>query len=180
MTWPWPDLDLTWSQTLKLTFQGEKAHVWNRLDEANTMVPFLFSCLSCHKKLSWWKQHLHEKKIIFHLMTSGAIAVVRRSNPIKKRYWSMKRAVRFFIFFLVIILLELKRLFAKKSLFSLRLDLWWPLVTSILTWFENNLCKILRSHRGLSNAFCWLSLNSVVFLDTRGVSEAPPRHKLHL
>ena len=49
----WPDLDLTWGQIFKLTFQGQKVHVANRLDEPNRMVSFLFSYLSYQKSYQW-------------------------------------------------------------------------------------------------------------------------------
>ena len=60
----------------------------------------------------------------------------------------------------------------------LKFNIWWPLVTSILTWPENDLCKSLRSRRSLSNDFCRLSLSSVVF-EIRFWSP-PPRHKPNL
>ena len=50
----------------------------------------------------------------------------------------------------------------KIVIFS-KFELWWPLVTSILTWPENDLSKTWRSHRGLSDAAYRLSLGSLVF-----------------
>ena len=41
-----PDLDLTWGQILKLTFQGLKVYDPNQLDESNTMASFSSSCIS--------------------------------------------------------------------------------------------------------------------------------------
>ena len=38
----WPDLELTLGHILKLNFQGQKVHVPNRLEEANTMVAFSY------------------------------------------------------------------------------------------------------------------------------------------
>ena len=70
------------------------------------------------------------KMIIFHLMTSGAKVVDLRSNAIEKNYWGMKRAIRYFLFFLAIVLLELMPIICKKkSPFSQNLafgDLWGP------------------------------------------------------
>ena len=40
---PWADL--AWGHIMKLTFQGQKVHASNRLDEAITMVSFSFSYL---------------------------------------------------------------------------------------------------------------------------------------
>ena len=45
----WSDLDLTWSQIFKLTLQGQKVHVSNQPDEANTMASFLFYYRPCQK-----------------------------------------------------------------------------------------------------------------------------------
>ena len=50
MTWLWPDLDLTSGPILKLTFRSRKIHVSNRVDEPNTMVPFLLSLIVSHIK----------------------------------------------------------------------------------------------------------------------------------
>ena len=53
-------------------------------------------------------------------------------------------------------------LFAGKIAIFSKFDLWWPLVTSILTWPENDLSKSLISYRRLSYAVYRLSLSSVV------------------
>ena len=82
LTWPWPDL--AWGQILKLTFQGKKANVSNRLDESNTMLSFLFSCLSYKKAIN--EKPYPWKTINFHLMTSGARPVDLRSNLNGKLY----------------------------------------------------------------------------------------------
>ena len=64
---------------------------------------------------------------------------------------------------LAIKLLKLLAIVCGKIVILPKFDIWWPLVTSILTWPENDLCKSLRSRRGPSNAPCLLSLSSVVF-----------------
>ena len=66
----------------------------------------------------------------------------------------------------------------KITIFS-KVEIWWHLVTSILTWPENNLRKSLKSCRSLSNAVYWLSLSRVFLLDNMGrASEAPPPHSV--
>ena len=170
MIWPWPDL--TCGQILKLTFQDQKVHISNRLDEKNTMVSFLFSDLPCKKKLlmkktSQWKQHS------FHLMTSGAKTIGLRSNLTKNvnGAWGELLNVFFFEFFLAITLLEIIAIVCEKINFLKN----WPLVTSILTWPENNLSKSLRYRRGLSYTLYRLSLSNVVFeLGGGGGDKAPP------
>ena len=52
---------------------------------------------------------------------------------------------------------------------------WWPLVTSILTWLEQFLCKSCRSLSDLSNAVCRLSLRCLVFeIWWGGANRLPP------
>ena len=63
----------------------------------------------------------------------------------------------------------------KNAIFS-KFDLWWPLMTSILTWPENDLSKSLRSCRGLSYAVYCLSLRSVVFEVGGGQKPSPARN----
>ena len=50
---------------------------------------------------------------------------------------------------------------------------WWPLVTLILTWPENVLCKSCRSFNYLPNAVCCLSLRCVVYEIWRGPKKPP-------
>ena len=47
----WSNLELTWGQIFKLTFQDQKVYVSNLLDEANTMASFL--CCYLHIKKLW-------------------------------------------------------------------------------------------------------------------------------
>ena len=73
ITWPWPDL--TWGQTLTLTFQSHFIYGSTRLNERNTMVSNSLLCLSKLKILlsknrfgkfsnfdPWWPQFWHESK----------------------------------------------------------------------------------------------------------------------
>ena len=121
MMWPWSYL--TWSQIFKLTFQGQKVHVSNRLDEANTMVSFLFSFLPYRKSYQW-------KMTIFHVMNSEAKIIDLRSNLIKKASgaWGVLPNA-FFEFFLAIILLEIIAIVCEKIAIFSKFDLWLPLVT---------------------------------------------------
>ena len=159
--------DLTWCQIFKLTFQGQKARASNRLDKANTMAPLSFSYLSY--QISYQLKFISLKTIIFHLMTSTAKTVDLMSNLIEKPCRSIERA--FQCFFLIFPSYhssgENSDCWWKIAIFS-KVELWWLLVTSILTWPENNLRKSLRSCRGLSKAVYWLSLSSVFFLDNMG------------
>ena len=129
-SWSDVDLTLTWSDlnlNLKTDLSRSKSICSDPVDEANTMVPFLFS----HHKLLV-KSHLRKKTIIFNWATSGATTIESRSNLIEKSYRSMKRTPQsFFESFLAIILLEIITIVCKKTIFS-KFDLWWPL----LTWTE--------------------------------------------
>ena len=61
----------------------------------------------------------------------------------------------------------------KSAIFS-KFDLWWPMVTTIMTWPENYLSKSLRSRRGQSYAVYRSSLSSVVFVFRGGKSKKAP------
>ena len=55
--------------------------------------------------------------------------------------------------------------------------IWWPLVTSILTWPEKFLCKSCRSLPDLSYAVCRLSLRCLVFEIWRGPKRPPAQNR---
>ena len=60
------DLDMTWGQILKSTFQGQNVDIPNRIDEVYTVhdgVIYIFKSL-ISKKLQM-KTHLHEKRLFF-------------------------------------------------------------------------------------------------------------------
>ena len=142
-------------------------HVSNRLDKPNTMASFSFSHLSCQKGYQW-KKNVSVKTIIFRLVTSGAKTELLTLDQI----WSktlLGHEESYPVFFLTLPMCHTfginSHCLRKIPIFS-EFDLRWPLVPSTSTWPENNLCKSLRSLRGLSKAICCLSLSSVVFLDT--------------
>ena len=149
----WPDLDLTWVQNLNLTFQCQKVYVLNRLDEAKTMS---LSYLSYKKKIN--EKPFPWKPIIFHFMTSRAKTADLMSNLIEKRYGSWRELSNRFFFLPSYNILEIIAIVCENIAIFSKFDLLWPLVTSILTSPENDLCKSLRSLFGLSNAVCRLSL----------------------
>ena len=110
------------------------------------------------------------------MTTSGAKTIDLRSILIEKRYRCMSRAyasvtqcfftesypMLFPIFPSYHALGDNSDCLRKIAIFS-KFEFWWPLVTSILTWPENDIVKSLRSRRGLSYAFYRLSLSGVVF-----------------
>ena len=114
-------------------------------------------------------------KIFFSLMTSGVKSIDLRSNLIEKRYRGMKRAIQCFFRILPSYHTfgDNSECLRKTAIFS-KFDLWWPLVTSILTWPGNDLYKSWRSRRSLSNAVCRMSLRCVVFDISGGAESAPP------
>ena len=60
----WPKLDMAWDLILKLTLQGQKVHVPNWLDEANTMVPFYFRIFQIKKVINenrLWKKSFDDR-----------------------------------------------------------------------------------------------------------------------
>ena len=175
----WFDLDLTWGQIFRFTFQVQKVHVSNRLDEANTTVSFLFHISHIKKGINekpspwkttffiWWPLELQ-------LLILGQIW----SENVTGTWGELINS--FFEFFLAIIRLETITIVCKKKIviFS-KFDLWWALVTSILISPENGLSKSLRSRRGLSYAVYRLSLSSVVSEFGGGGRKPPPRQKLN-
>ena len=60
-TWLWPNL--AWGQIFKLTFQSQKVHVSNQLDEATRCAILFFVSLISKKLLM--KNHLREKRQLF-------------------------------------------------------------------------------------------------------------------
>ena len=159
MIWPWPDL--TGGQIFKFTFQCQKVHVSNRLDEAKTMVSF-------YSRISHIKKVINEKpspcKRPFFIWWPLEPKLLTLGQTWSDNYRSIRRAPQW----LIRILLSYHTYgdnsdcLRKIAIFS-KFDLWRPLVTSILTWPENDLSKSLRSRRGLSYAVCCLSLSSVAF-----------------
>ena len=79
-TWPWPEL--TWDQIFKLTFQCQKEHVSNRLDEVNTMVSLLFSYLPYQQVING--KIISMKNVNFPFDGLGSQTVDLMSNLIKK------------------------------------------------------------------------------------------------
>ena len=128
MIWPWPGLDLTWAQTLKLTFQVEKVGTcfepaWRGKHDGAFFVSSIQKILM--------KNYLREKRQLFiwwplepKLLTLGQIW----SEDVSGAWEELPNV--FFEFFLAIILLEIIAIVCKKSTFSRKLtsgDLWWPL-----------------------------------------------------
>ena len=106
-------------------------------------------------------------------MTSGAKTVDLISNLIENRFWGTKRVIQYFFWILPIIIFKFISIACEKIVIFSKFYLWWPLVTSILTCHENDLCKGLRSRHGLSNA------NGGMYL-MGGGSEATLCHKWNL
>ena len=144
---------LTWGQILTLTFQGHAIHVSMRLDEANTMVSKLllyhFKHRSCHWKtvslinavfdISW---PLKLKRLIL-----GEIW-----RHLSERAFQELSFVFFFGFGVAIIVPEIMAGILDKTIIFRKFDLWWPMLTSILTWAKkmtemtsNGLTKSCRS-----------------------------------
>ena len=157
-------LDLTWPE---VKYSNWPFKVKKYMSRTGSTMPTGW-CHSCfrishiqkvnNEKPSPWKT------MLFHLMASGAKTIDLRSSLIGKHHRGMKRAPQHFFRILPS---------EKIAIFS-KFDLWWPVVTSTLTWPENDLYKSLRPHRGLYYAIYCLSLRSVVFEIRRGELLKPP------
>ena len=130
---PWSDLDLTWP--------GVKFSNWPL-----KVKKYMFWAGStrrtrwCHFHISHIKKVINEKTspwktIAVHLMTTGDKIIDLRWNLIEKCYRGMKRTPQC-VFRILLSYYSFggnsDRL-QKIAIFS-KFDLWWPLVTSILTW----------------------------------------------
>ena len=144
------------------------------------MVPFFIFVSLLSKKL-FMENQLHVKKYFFlwwplesKVLTLGQIW----SKNVTGAWRELSNA--FFEFFLAIILLEIIANVCEKTAIFSKFDLWWPLVTSILTWPGNDLYKSWRSRRSLSQ--CRLQNVSTLrsFRDLRGGRIGPPRTELAL
>ena len=174
MIWPWPDLDLTWGEILKLTFQDKKVNFRTGSTRRTRWCQFYFRIFDIKKVIneipSQWKM------AIFHLMTSGAKTIDLRSNLIEKRYRVMIRASK--CFFLILPSYDTfgdnSDCLRKNRCFLKVLNLVTSGDLAILTWPENNLSKSLRSRRGLSYAVYRLSLRCLVFEFGGGGGGTPP------
>ena len=167
MTWPWPGL----RSDFEIDLSGQKYIFRTRSTRKTRWCHFHFrvSYQKVIKKTSPWK---HD---IFYLMTSGAKAIELKSNRIAKCRKSIIRAYHCFrrIFPSYHIFGDNSACLRKITIFS-KLHLSWPLVTSILTWPETDLCKALRSCHGISYAAYRLSLSSEVFEIGWGFLKPPP------
>ena len=176
MTWPWPDLDLTWSEVKFLNWLFKiKQYIFRTGSTRPIRWHYFFYCISHSKKEKKEKPSLW-KTIIFHLMTSGAKTVNLRSNLIETRYWGMERAIHCFFILPSYHTFGVNSYCSRKNRYFLKI---WPLVmfgdlTIDLTWKWP--CKSLRSRRVLCNAVCCLSLSSAVFFRTDGGDLKPPPH----
>ena len=73
------------------------------------------------------------------------------------------------------IVIEIIAIFYENSPILRKFDLFWPPVTSNMTWSKNDLSIFCRTRHGLSNSVYRLSLSFLVFEFTGwGQSSAPP------
>ena len=137
------DLTLTWldRSNFKLTFQVQKVFLRTGSTRQTRWCHFYFRISHIKKKLI---KNVSVKNNSFSF-----------DDLCSQNYWSLGQiwsknvtgswgelANTFFEIFLAIILLEIKAIVGKKKSFFLssNFDLWWHLMTSILTWPENDLC----------------------------------------
>ena len=72
------------------------------------------------------------------------------------------------------LVIEIIAIFCENSPILRKFDLFWPLVTSNLTWSKNDLSIFCRTCHGLSNAVYRLSLSLLVFEFSGGRSSPRP------
>ena len=167
---------LTWGQILTLTFQGHAIHVSMRLDEANTMVSKLLLYHFKHRSYHWKTVSL--KNAVFDLpwpltlkrLILGEIC----RHPSERAFQELSFA--FFGFGVAIIVPEIMAGIPDKTIIFRKFDLWWPLLTSILTWAKK-WPKWLRtgSLRAVDRRIAWPSSFST-FRVRGGGHFGPPHH----
>ena len=89
-TWPirfmtWPHVTLTWGQILTSTFQDQHAYISTSLDRRNTIASELFSSF-LSSKVVCEKNHLCQKRLFWHLLTSYSLIlwrVCQQKKPLK-------------------------------------------------------------------------------------------------
>ena len=172
MTWPSPEVKF-WNWPFKV----KRYIFWTLSTSATRWCLFYFVSL-LSKKL-FMENQLHVKKYFFlwwplesKVLTLGQIW----SKNVTGAWRELSNA--FLEFFLAIILLEIIANVCEKTAIFSKFDLWWPLVTSILTWPRNDLYKSWRSRRSLYNAVCRMSLRCVVFEISGGGRIGPPPDRI--
>ena len=162
------DLDLTWPEVKFRNWPFKvKTYIFRNGSTRRTRWCHFNRHISHIKKLLM-KNHLRENHNLCiwwplepKLLTLGQIWW--KTSPEHEESFRM-----LFEFSLAIILLEITAIVCETIVIFSKADPCRPLVTSILTWPENDLCKNLRSCRGLSNVVYRLSLNSVFFISDLG------------
>ena len=128
---------------------------------------FYSSKVICEKPFS-------EKTKILTLVTSGALTIDLSSDLTKKRYWGSSRAIDcFFGFFLAIIVSEIMTDIPERNPDFRNFDIWWPLVTSFLTWAKNWPKSFRNDFWRAFERFFRLSLR-FLGAELEGVFEHPP------
>ena len=175
------DLTLTWPD-LRSFFEIDLSRSNGTFSEPSRRAQHdgaFFIFVSLLSKKLFMENQLHVKKYFFlwwplesKVLTLGQIW----SKNVTGAWRELSNA--FLEFFLAIILLEIIANVCEKTAIFSKFDLWWPLVTSILTWPGNGLYKSWRSRRSLSNAVCRMSLRCVVFETSGGGRIGPPPDRI--
>ena len=124
------------------------------------------------KKTSPWKDIFYSMTSEPKLLTLGQIWSKNVTGEWRELHNVFLSDSSYHTFYHTIILLEIMRMLTKITILW-KFKIWWYLVTSILTWPENDLRKTWRARRDLSNAIYRLSIFSVVSEIWRG-SIRPP------
>ena len=163
---------LTWRDlrsNFKIDLSRIKTYGSIRLDERRMMVSKLFPGLS-----SWsysWKI-ISKKNIIFPFWWPLVLTVldlrvqIASGDPVL--------SFGYLTILLASIVLEIIAIFCENSPILRKFDIFWPPVTSNVTWSKNDLSMFCRICRGLSNTVYRFSLSFLVFEFSGGRASAPP------
>ena len=136
-------------------------------------------CQDCSPSLSSLEV-IHEKtlpqKTIFLSLVTFRTYSIRLTANLRAQIDSGDPGLSFgcLTILLASIVIEIIAIFCENNLILRKFDLFWPPVTSNLTWSKNDLSIFCRTFHGLSNALYRLSLSFLVFEFSGGGGHPPP------
>ena len=136
-------------------------------------------CQACSPSLSSLEV-IHEKNItqktIFLSLVTSRTYSIRLTANLRAQIDSGDPGLSFgcLTILLASIVIEIVAIFCENNLILRKFDLFWPPVTSNLTWSKNDLSIFCRTCHGLSNALYRLSLSFLVSEFSGGAVIRPP------
>ena len=136
-------------------------------------------CQACSSSLSSFEvlheKHYPKKRYFLSLVTSRTYSIRLTAN-LRAQIDSGDPGLSFgcLTILLASIVIEIIAIFCENSPILRKFDIFWPPVTSNLTWSKNDLVIFCRTCHGLSNAIYRLSLSFLVFEFSGGAFIRPP------